>query len=146
MEQLLPTSTNGDYRGARSSAWVLGLLALLTLAPGLIHSFLPDGGAGVIAGLDMGDRRDLVIGVFRWEGATQLALGACMLAVALRYQSLTPLFLLAVIVERGLMSLQAWALSPPANGHHPPEHYASPVSVVVAAVFLALSLRPRAAE
>jgi hypothetical protein len=143
MGQLLPPSTNADYQGARSSVWVLGLLALLTLAPGLIHSFLPDGGAGVIAGLDMGDKRELVIGVFRWEGATQLALGVCMLAAAWRYQSLTPLFLLAVIIERGLMSLQGWFLSPPANGHHPPEHYASPVSVVVAAVFLALSLRPR---
>jgi hypothetical protein len=141
---LLPPSTNAAYAGARSAAWFLGLAAVLTLAPGLIHSFLPDGGAGVIAGLDMGDRKDLVIGVFRWEGATQLALGVCMLAVALRYRPLTPLFLLAVIIERGLMSLQAWVLTPPANGHHPPEHYASPVAVVLAAVFLVLSLRPRA--
>ncbi len=139
---LLPPSTNAQYRGARASVWALGLLSLLTLAPGLIHSFLPDGGAGVIAGLDMGDKRALVIGVFRWEGATQLALGVCMLAAAVRYQSLTPLFLLAVIIERGLMSLQAWVLTP-AGGHHPPEHYASPVAVVVAAVFLALSLRSR---
>ena len=51
------------------------MAALFTLVPGLIHSFLPDGGAEVIAGLDMGDKRDLVIGVFRWEGATQLAFG-----------------------------------------------------------------------
>ena len=139
---LLPPSTNADYRGAPAAAWFLGLAAVLTLAPGLIHSFLPDGGAGVIAGLDMGGGRDLVIGVFRWEGATQLALGVCMLAVAVRYRPLTPLFLLAVIIERGLMSLQAWVLTRPADGHHPPEHYASPVTVLLAAVFLALSLRP----
>lgn len=116
---------------------------MLTLVPGLIHSFLPDGGAGVIAGLDMGNRRDLVIAVFRWEGATQLALGLAMLAVALRYRPLTPLFLALVIVERGLMALHGWVLSPPANGRHPPEHYASPVIVVLALVFLALSLRAR---
>jgi hypothetical protein len=140
---LLPPSTNAAYEGARSAPWFLGLAAVLTLAPGLIHSFLPDGGAGVIAGLDMGDRRDLVVGVFRWEGATQLALGVCMLAVALRYRPLTPLFLLAVIIERGLMSLQAWVLTPP-RGHHPPEHYASPVAVVAAGVFLVLSLRRKA--
>ncbi len=107
----LPPSTNGQYRGARVSAVFLGLAAVLTLVPGLIHSFLPDGGAGVIAGLDMGNRRDLVIALFRWEGATQLALGLGMLAVALRYRPLTPLFLALVIVERGLMSLHGWVLA-----------------------------------
>ena len=119
----------------------LGLLALLTLAPGLIHSFLPDGGAGVIAGLNMGDRRDLVVGVFRWEGATQMAMGLAMLVVAIRYQTLTAFFLSLVIVERGLMALQGWVIAPPSNGHHPPEHFASLAAVVVAAVFLALSLQ-----
>ena len=137
----LPPSTNDQYRGDLAAPWFLLLAAVLTLIPGLIHSFLPDGGAGAIAGLDMGDRRNLVIGVFRWEGATQLALGVCMAAVALRYRPLTPLFLLAVIIERGLMSLQGWVLTPPAGGHHPPEHYASPAAVVLSAAFLVLSLR-----
>ncbi|THD61012.1 hypothetical protein [Phenylobacterium sp.] len=139
----LPPSTNADYRGARSSAWFLGLAAVLTLAPGLIHSFAPSGGAEGIAGLDLGAQRGLVVGVFAWEGATQLALGLAMLAVALRYRPLVPLFLALTIVERGLMSLQGWVLKPPANGHHPPEHYASPVAVILAAVFLVLALRPR---
>jgi hypothetical protein len=143
MSNFLPASTNADYRGSPLAPWFLLLISLLTLVPGAIHSFLPDGGAGVIAGLDMGDKRELVIGTFRWEGATQLAMGACMLAVALRYRPLTPLFLAAVIVERGLMSLQGWVIAPPVSGHHPPEHYASPLTVVLAAAFLALSLRPR---
>ena len=140
---LLPPSTNADYRGSPLAPWFLTLAAVLTLAPGLIHSFLPDGGAGVIAGLDMGDRRDLVIGVFRWEGATQLALGVVMLAVSLRYRPLVPLMLSAVILERGLMALQGWVLSPPVSGHHPPEHYASVVTVGLAGVFLGLALRAR---
>jgi hypothetical protein len=139
----LPPSTNDQYTGARSAAWFLALAAVLTLVPGMIHSFAPSGGAVGIGGLDLGDKRDLVVGVFAWEGATQLALGLAMLAVALRYRPLTPLFLALVIVERGLMTLQGWALKPPASGHHPPEHYASPVTVVLAAIFLALSLRPR---
>lgn len=138
---LLPPSSNDQYQGARSAAAFLGLAAVLTLIPALIHSFLPDGGAQTIAGLDLGSRRDLVIGVFRWEGATQLALGAAMLVVALRYRPLTPFFLLLVVVERGLMALQGWVLSPPADGHHPPEHYASVAAVVLALVFLWLSLR-----
>lgn len=140
---LMPPSTNADYRGHPAAPLFLLLAAVLTLVPGLIHSFLPDGGAGVIAGLDMGDRRDLVIGIFRWEGATQLAFGLGLLAVALRYRSLTPLFLVLVLVERGLMALHGWVLSPPASGHHPPEHYASVLAVVLGGVFLALSLQPR---
>lgn len=143
--RFLPASTNDQYAGAPSAAWFLALAAVLTLVPGLIHSFAPSGGAEGIAGLDLGDQRALVIGVFRWEGATQLALGLGMLVVALRYQPLTPLFLALAIVERGLMSLQGWIIAPPANGHHPPEHYASPVTVALAAVFLVLSLRPRKA-
>jgi len=138
---LLPPSTNADYRGSAAAAWFLALAAVLTLVPGAIHSFLPDGGAGVIAHLDMAGREALVVGLFRWEGATQLAMGVCMLAVALRYRPLVPLFLVAMIIERGLMSLQGWILTPPADGRHPPEHYASPVAVILAAIFLALSLR-----
>jgi hypothetical protein len=140
---LLPPSTNADYRGHPWAPHFLLLAAILTLVPGLIHSFLPDGGAGVIAGLDMGDRRDLVISVFRWQGATQLAFGLALLAAALRYRSLTPLFLVLILVERGLMALHGWLLSPPASGHHPPEHYGSVVAVVLAGLFLALSLRRR---
>lgn len=145
MSGFLPPSNNSQYRGAMSAVWFLGLVTLLTLGPAMIHSFAPSGGAEGIAGLDLGDRRDLVVGVFAWEGATQLAFGLAMLAVALRYRPLTPLFLALVIVERGLMSLQAWVLKPPADGHHPPEHYGSPVTVALALVFLALSLRPRRA-
>jgi len=142
---VFPPSTNADYRGHPAAVWFLALAAMLTIAPGLIHSFLPDGGASEIARLDMGDRRDLVVGVFAWEGATQIAFGLAMLAVAMRYRPLTPLFLALVAVERGLMSLQAWVLRPPATGHHPPEHFASPVATVLALVFLALALRPRPA-
>jgi hypothetical protein len=139
---LLPASTNGQYAGARASAWFLALAAVLTLVPGAIHSFLPDGGSQVIAGLDVGDRPELVRSLFAWEGATQLALGVAMLAVALRYRPLVPLFLCLILLERGLMALQGWVLRPPASGHHPPEHFASLIILPVTIVFLALSLRP----
>lgn len=139
----LPPSTNAQYRGARASVAVLAVFALGALIPGLIHSFLPDGGSQAIAHLDLGDRRDLVIGVFAWEGATQLTLALAMGMVVWRYRTLTPFFLALVMLERGLMTLQGWVLRPPASGQHPPEHYASPVVVAVAAAFLVLSLRER---
>lgn len=143
MNGFLPPSTNAQYRGAMVSVWFLGLSAVLTIAPGLIHAFAPDGGIRTIAGLEPGPQYALVRGVFAWEGATQLTLGLAMAAVAWRYRSLTPLFLALGILDRGLMSLQGWLLLPPAAGHHPPEHYASPVAVALSAIFLALSLRPR---
>lgn len=139
---LLPPSNNEAYRGSAFSPAFLGLVAVLTIAPALVHSFAPDGGAVGIAHLDLGDRRDLVVAVFRWEGATQLAFGLGMLAVALRYRPLTPLFLVLVMLERSLMALQGWVLAPPANGHHPPEHYGSLAVILLGAVFLVLALRP----
>ncbi len=61
-----PPSTNAEYRGARSAVLFLGLAAVLTRVPGLIHGFLPDGGSRSIAGLDLGDRAALARGVFAW--------------------------------------------------------------------------------
>lgn len=140
----LPPSTNAQYTGAKIAPIFLLLTAVMTIGPGLIHSFLPDGGSEVIAHLDMGNRRDLIIGVFRWEGSTQLALGLGLLAIALRYQTLTALGLSLVIVERGLISLHAWVLNP-VGGHHPPAHYGSPISVVLCIIFLVLALqKPKA--
>lgn len=142
---LFPASTNAEYRGAKASAWFLGLLALGTIAPGLLHFFLPDGGAMSIAGLDPGDRRALVIALFAWMGATQIAYGLGQLAVAVRYQALTPLFLLFALVERALGAVAAWITRPSASGHHPPEHYAVLVAAPVILMFLVLSLRARRA-
>jgi hypothetical protein len=139
---LLPPSTNAQYGGAPLSAWFLALAAVLTIGPALVHSILPDGGAQTIAGLQLGASREVVIGVFRWEGATQLALGLAMLAVAIRYRTLVPLFLCFLALEHGVMALQGWVLSPPSNGHHPPEHYGSLVFAPLAVLFLVLALLP----
>ncbi len=68
-----------------------------------------------------------------------------MLAVALRYQTLTPLFLVLTPIERGLMALQGWVLSPQAGGHHPPEQFGSLAILPLALLFLILALRPRSA-
>ena len=140
---LLAPSTNNQYRGARAAPWFLGLAGVLTLVPGLIHTFLPDGGAVSIAGLDVGERRDLVVRLFAWHGATQIAYGLFILLAAFRYRSLTPLLLALFVLERLLLSLDAWVLDAPAGGHRPPEHYGSLAGLALGAVFLALSLRRR---
>jgi hypothetical protein len=143
---LLPPSTNAGYRGSQVSVWFLTLAAVLTLGPGLIHSFLPDGGMTTIAGLHPpAGAQALVLGAFRWEGATQLALGLAMLAVAVRYRTLTALFLALLALESGLSALQVWVLAPPAGGHRPPENYGTLVTAPLAVLFCVLAARaPRA--
>lgn len=143
---LLPPSSNAEYRGAAVSAWFLALCGLLTLVPGLIHYLLPDGGAGVIAHLDLTTRADTIIAVFAWYGALQIPFGLLVLAIALRYRPLVPLTLLLVAVMQGLGAWSAWFWKGARGGHHPPEHYASVVFFVLGLVFLALSLGERRAR
>ena len=93
--------------------------------------------------MTLGDDRSTVIGTFAWAGATQIVWGLAMMAVALRYPTLTPLFLLLILLERGLLVTRWWILAPPSSGHHPPEHYTSLVVIPLVALFLALALRRR---
>ncbi len=120
---LLPPSTNASYAGAPWAAHLLAVLGVLTVVPGLIHEFLPDGGAGTIAGMDLGVCGDTVAALFAWAGATQIVFGVVMLAVALRFRTFVPVVFVLVLIERSLHALNAWVLKP-GSGHHPPEHYA----------------------
>ena len=141
--RLLPPSTNDAYAGATGSAAFLALAGVLTVVPGCIHTFLPDGGAGVIAGIDLGSCERVIVALFAWAGATQIVLGATMLLVAARYRSLVPLMLLLVGFERSLHALDGWVLKA-GSGHHPPEHYAVLVFLPLIAAAFAFSLHPRA--
>ncbi len=138
---LFPPSTNDDYHGAKASAWFLVLASILTIVPGLIHYGLPDGGAGVIGGVDLTTRADTIIAVFAWYGAMQIPFGILMLIIALRYRTLVPLTLLMAVIVQALGAYSAWFWKGATTGHHPPEHYASVAGTILGLVFLALSLR-----
>jgi hypothetical protein len=138
---ILPQSTNEQYRGAAASAWFLLLAGLLTIIPGAIHYFLPDGGAGVIAGMDLSERGDTIIAVFAWMGAMQLVHGLAMIAIAIRYRALVPLFLILLFVERALIAVDGWFIKGAVSGHHPPEHYASVAALPLIALFFWLAIR-----
>jgi hypothetical protein len=140
---LLPSSTNAQYRGAPISAWFLLLSGVLEFVPGCIHYFIPERAITDIAGLNVGHNLSLIVSTFTWMGSMQIPFGLALMVVALRYRTLVPLFLLFNLTERALMSFAGWIWRVPADGHHPPEHYASPVSVVLLTIFLILSLRER---
>jgi hypothetical protein len=118
----------------------LTLFAVLTIVPGCIHSFLPDGGAGTIAGIALGPCGPSIVALFAWAGATQIVFGLAMLSAALRYRALVPLMLTLLLVERTLHALNGW-LWKPGNGGHPPEHYAVLIALPCIAVALFASLR-----
>jgi hypothetical protein len=140
---LLPPNTSHLSRGSLASVWFLGLYGLLELGTGCVHYCLPDGGAGVIAGLNLTANKHTIIGVFAWMGALQIAYGLGIVAVAFWYRPLVPLFLGLGLLERLLMSVAAWVTKPSPTGHHPPEHYASLLLIPVLAVFLAMAMRSR---
>lgn len=140
---LFPPSTNADYTGAPAAAWFLMLAALLELVPGCIHFFLPDGGAGVIAGIDLSVQGPTIVRIFAWFGALQIAMALLLLTIAARYRTLVPIGLIAIIISRGLMSYTAWFGKGADVVNRPPENYGSPVAVVLALVFLVLALRKR---
>lgn len=143
---LLPPSTNAAYRGAGESAGFTMLLGVGWLVPGLIHSLLPDGGAGSIAGIDMGLQPQLIVALFAWAGATQIVHGVMLLLIGWRYRTLVPLALLLSLIERALLSWSGWVRHVPADGQHPPQHYASLILLPLIALFLILSLRPGSAR
>jgi hypothetical protein len=143
MSRLFPPSTNADYHGRPLAAWFLTLVSFGTIVPGGIHVFLPDGGAGVIAGIDLTQGGKTIIAVFAWAGATQMVWGMAMLAVSLAYRSLVPLVLGLILIERMLIAANTWLLKPTGTGHYPPEAYVTLVAIPVVLLMLILSLSKR---
>ena len=141
--RLLPPSTNESYTGSMLSAYFLTLFSVLTVIPGCIHEFAPDGGAGSIAGIDLGPNRHVIIALFAWAGATQIVFGLAALVVSLRYRTLVPLMLALAFVERTLHALNAWVLKSADTLHRPPEHYGVLIAVPLLIAALILSLRER---
>ena len=140
---LLPPSTNAQYAGAPLAAYFLTFVGLTTIGPGLIHTFLPDGGAGVIAGMDLSGNAAAIVGVFAWAGATQIVWGITLLVASLRYRSLVPPLFALLLLERSLIALNLWVLKAPAGDHRPPEAYATLVTLPLLVAALVLSLRVR---
>jgi hypothetical protein len=143
---LFPPGTNDQYYGSPAAPPFLALLAAVTILPGSIHTFVPDGGAHSIAGLELGQSAAMIIGLFAWAGATQVVHGLAMLAVALWYRSLVPPMLFLVLLERSIMTLNWWLLKPGDAGHRPPEVYVTLALLPVIAIFLVLSMRRAASQ
>jgi len=97
--RLFPPSTT--YTGPKIPFYFLILIAVVSTVRSLIHMFFPDGGAGVIAGIDVSVQGGAnIIAMFGQWGASQLLLALLYWIAILRYRSLTPLMLLVIVVEQ----------------------------------------------
>lgn len=116
---------------SRPTLIALVLLGLINLARGSIHTFLPDGGAGVIAGLDLSQSRETILFLFAGLGTGQIAAGLIDLAVALRWRAFA-VPLLAVEVLRGALFTAVTQLWKPSPVEVPGERFIMILTAVLA--------------
>ncbi len=140
---MLPASTNAAYRGPLAPVVGLWLVGAQKLVVGGIHYALPDGGAGVIAGIALQENAQAIIGTFAWVGAIQIASAFALFAIAGRYRTLVPLFLLLAALEQALIALAAFVLRPPSSGLHPPGHWGSLVWIPLLLLLVWLAVKER---
>ena len=91
-----------EYRGTAIALWFTVALTALTTVRSLIHVFFPDGGASVIAGLDVsGPGGQNLISIFAVFGLAQLLLSLLAWVIIWRYRYLVPLVLLLNLLDWG---------------------------------------------
>ena len=111
-------------------AWrVVALIGVLNLFRGSIHTFLPDGGAGVIAGFDLSHSRQTIMFLFAVMGIEQLSLGVVDLIVAFRARWLALPMLWFHTLEQTAAGI-VFAFYKPAPGR-PPGIIGLPLMVVL---------------
>lgn len=129
-----------EYTGPNAPFYFLVLIAITSTASSLIHMFFPDGGAGVISGINTGvEGGGNIIAMFGQWGASQLILALIYWLVILRYRSLTPLMLAVVVLEQ-LLQIGMGHIKPLVIAAPPPGAIGSGLVLPIAAVALIWSL------
>ena len=129
------------YQGGRAPLLFLALIAFVSTARSLVHLLAPDGGAGSIAGINLGVAGGAnIVAVFGQWGASQLVLALLQWLVLLRYRFLVPAMLVVLVLEQ-LLRLLAGRLKPLQLDTPPPGAYGTYVVLVLGLVFLAIAVR-----
>jgi hypothetical protein len=111
-------------------AWVIvAIIGVLNLFRGSVHTFLPDGGAGVIAGFDLSHSRQTIVFLFAVMGIEQLSLGVVDLIVAFRVRWLAIPLLWFHALEQTLAEIILVFYKPPPG--HPPGMVGAPITLAV---------------
>lgn len=132
---------DSPYQGGRAPLVFLVLIAAVSTARSLVHLLAPDGGAGSIAGINLGVAGGAnIVALFGQWGASQLVLALLQWLVVLRYRFLVPA-MLAVLVLEQLLRLLAWRLKPLQLDTPRPGAYGAYVALALGLVFLVLAVR-----
>jgi hypothetical protein len=130
------------YTGPQIPYYFLVLIAVVSTLRSMIHMFFPDGGAGVIAGINVSvEGGTNIIAIFGQWGASQLILAFIYWLVILRFRSLTPL-MLAVIVLEQLLRIGVGQIKPLVVAAPPPGAIGSELILPIALIALVWSLWP----
>jgi hypothetical protein len=131
------------YTGPKIPFYFLVLIAMISTVRSLIHMFAPDGGAGMIAGINVRvEGGTNIIAMFGQWGASQLVLAFIYWLVILRYRSLTP-FMLAVVVLEQLLRIGMGQIKPLVVAVPPPGAIGSELVLPIALIALVWSLWSR---
>jgi len=142
MQRILPKSADNTYSGAKTAYIFFVFISVISFVRSLIHVFLPDGGASVIAGLDLSLGSANVIFAFGLWGVSQVVYALIQLLVAFRYKSLIPLMFVILIIET-LGRMMVGFIKPPILFHTPPGGFANWIILPLAIVMLLLSLKEK---
>lgn len=130
---------------SRVTVGLLVLLGLINLGRGSIHAFLPDSGAGVIAGFDLAQGGQMIVFLLAMIGAGQIGSGLIDLLAAGRFRAFAAP-LLAIELLRALIGLYIAFVSKSVGADYP-----GAKGMVVSTIVLALAVawefarpRPRA--
>ena len=104
--KLLPKQVDNSFRGHKFTLYFFYILTMVTLVRSCIHIFFPDGGANIIASIDVSvDGGNTIISMFALWGLSQLLFGVFYVVVAVRYRSLVPLMFVFILVEYSIRTL-----------------------------------------
>jgi hypothetical protein len=143
LNPILPNPITNDYKGYSIARIMFLIIAIITIARSLIHIFLPDGGASVIAGIDTtGEGGNNIIALFALWGLSQLLLGLVFIIVYLRYKSLIGFCYILILLEYtgriGLGFIKVLESS-----YTPPGVIGNYIMIPLAAIMLILCLKIR---
>lgn len=129
------------YQGSRLAVAFLWLQVAINAMRGMIHVFLPDSGAGRIAGIDLSVNGEPVVSLLAQIGLDQLVWGAIELAVLLRYRRWIPVVLGILLVKQLGAAWLLWLWKP--LGVEAPGKFGALVGVPIVALAFWLSLPRR---
>jgi hypothetical protein len=140
IERILPKQVDKRYSGQQAAYYVFVLIAITSMIRSLIHVFLPDGGAGIIAGLDLSMGGENIIFAFGLWGVSQVIYALIQLLVAFHYKSLIP-FMYILLITETLGRMFVGIIKPPVLYSTPPGGYANWILLPLAIIMLYLSLK-----